>query len=438
MRKTLSAFLALGLACAVAPQRAMAQIAYPADQPVQDPSPYDLYTAPQLDNLLAPVALYPDALLAQVLVAATFPDQLNEASRWVHANGIAGLDDQWWDVSVRAVAHYPTVLYMMSDRIDWTTSLGQAYVMQSTDVMVAVQRLRAMAYSQGNLVTTPEQQVIVDGENVEIVPAQPQVIYVPVYDPTVIYFRRAYFGGGFGGFWSFGRGFPIGAWLSYDCDWQERHVYYDGWRGGGWRARERTHLHLTNAYVDPRFENVHVNRDVVRRPVDVHGIQDYNSVHRNTTFDGHVLTAPAVVRPISPVNPTVVDRGGNARNAQVNDRRGWGTPARQDPRVAAPIQSAPRVTPPMQAAAPMQRPRPYPAQVSPRPVPSYMTRPTIMPERAMPAPAPAPARAPQAVPAPAPAPVRSPQMVEPPHASAPPQQQFRLARPEQGGAKRPQ
>jgi hypothetical protein len=145
MRKTLSVFLALSVLCAMAPQRAAAQVAYPAAQPMLDPSPYELYSAPQLDNLLAPVALYPDALLAQVLVAATFPDQINEAARWVRGNGPNGLDNQWWDLSVRAVAHYPTVLNMMSNRIDWTTSLGQAYVMQSTDVMVAVQRLRSMA-----------------------------------------------------------------------------------------------------------------------------------------------------------------------------------------------------------------------------------------------------------------------------------------------------
>jgi hypothetical protein len=426
MRKTLSLVLALGLVGATAPQRAAAQGAYPASQPMQDPAPYDPFSAPQLDNLLAPVALYPDALLAQVLVAATFPDQIDEASRWVHANGATRLDDQWWDVSVRAVAHYPTVLYMMASRMDWTTSLGQAYVSQSTDVMESVQRLRVMANSQGNLVSTPEQQVIMDGGYVEIVPAQPQIIYVPVYDPTVIYFRRAYMGGGFGGFWSFGAGFAIGSWLSYDVDWRARHVYYDGWRGTGWRAKARPFIQQNSVYVNPRLESVNVNRDVIRRPVNVSGIQDYNTVHRTTTFDNRIRPTPAVVRPNSPVitNPVnsppvnrVIERNVNTQDPQVNNHRGWQTPAPQLPRATAPVQStpvqpspvhptpvqptpvqptpvqpapAPVQQPPKQTGQPMpmQRPQPLPPQMTPRPVPVQIAPPTTVPPRATPAPPP--------------------------------------------------
>ena len=220
MRKALLFSLLLTLTCAVVTERVAAQGGdpYPA-QPAPEP-----FTGDQLDNLLAPIALYPDALLAQVLVAATFPDEIDDAARWVRANGINGVDDQDWDVSVKAVAHYPTVLYKMSDRLDWSTSVGQAYAGQSTEVMESVQRLRAMARSEGNLLTTPQQEVIDDGSNIEIVPAQAQVIFVPVYDPMVIYSRRVFYNGGYGGFWSFGVGFPIGAWLSYDMDWRQRHV----------------------------------------------------------------------------------------------------------------------------------------------------------------------------------------------------------------------
>src|SRR5581483_10253078 len=111
------------------------------DQP-SDP----LFTPDQLDNLLAQIALYPDPLLAQVLVAATFPDQIDEAARFVRGDSNPNdIDGQSWDVSVKAVAHYPTVLNMMADQIDWTTSLGQAYVNQGDDVMASVQRLRAEA-----------------------------------------------------------------------------------------------------------------------------------------------------------------------------------------------------------------------------------------------------------------------------------------------------
>src|ERR1017187_1363512 len=94
----------------------------------QDDAVYEPFSPDQLDNLLSPIALYPDPLLAQVLVAATFPDQVEEAARYVRSSGQNGIDDQTWDVSVKAVAHYPTVIGMMADKVDWTTSLGQAYV----------------------------------------------------------------------------------------------------------------------------------------------------------------------------------------------------------------------------------------------------------------------------------------------------------------------
>ena len=150
---------------------------------------FERFSANQLDNLVGPIALYPDALLAQVLVASTFPDQVEDAARYVRANGTAGIDDQSWDVSVKAVAHYASALNMMDDKSDWTATLGRAYASQSSDVMAAVQRMRAMAAQQGNLVTTSQQQVITQGTQYVIVPAQPRVIYVPVYDPVVVYTR---------------------------------------------------------------------------------------------------------------------------------------------------------------------------------------------------------------------------------------------------------
>ncbi|HYL93154.1 MAG TPA: DUF3300 domain-containing protein, partial [Alphaproteobacteria bacterium] len=134
----------------------------------QDNQGYVQFSSEQLENLVAPIALYPDPLLSQVLVAATFVDDVDEAARWVRANGPNGIDDQPWDVSVKAVAHYPTVIEMMADKIDWTTSLGQAYVNQSTDVMIAVQHLRHMAHDVGNLESTPQQEVNVDGDYIYI------------------------------------------------------------------------------------------------------------------------------------------------------------------------------------------------------------------------------------------------------------------------------
>src|SRR5580692_10425049 len=153
------------------------------DQPQyqqQDQGPgYENFSPEQLDNLLSPIALYPDPLLAQFFVASTFPDQVEEAARYVRANGDNGVDDQNWDVSVRAVAHYPTVIGMMADKIDWTTSIGQAYVNQSTDVASSVQRLRHMARAAGNLQSSQQQEVLEQDNYIAINPYQPQYIYVP-------------------------------------------------------------------------------------------------------------------------------------------------------------------------------------------------------------------------------------------------------------------
>ena len=135
----------------------------------------------------------PDPLLAQVFPASTFVDQVEQAARWLRGNNnqVTGVDNQSWDVSVRSVAHYPQVVYMMSDKLDWTTALGQAYVNQSTEVLTSVQRLRARAKSAGYLISTPQQTVIVEKEVIKVVPAQPQVIYVPTYNPQVVYVQPA-------------------------------------------------------------------------------------------------------------------------------------------------------------------------------------------------------------------------------------------------------
>ncbi len=247
-------------------------------------NPDQAYFSPdQLDNLVAPVALYPDPLLAQVLLAATFPDQIDDASRFARANADPRyLDDQPWDVSVKAVAHYPTVLFNMAEKMDWTTALGQAYAAQSSDVMGAVQRLRVEARSAGNLRSSPQMEVREEGGYVEIWPANPQYIYVPVYDPALVYYRRPGFLMGI----TFGRGFFIGAWLNHDCDWRYHRVYYHGWDSGpGWMMRSRPYVHATNVYVNVNYRNVVINRTVVDRRVDYDRLNRYQGVHRDVHFD---------------------------------------------------------------------------------------------------------------------------------------------------------
>lgn len=280
--------LALSLATAAPLVPISAQVVVPQLNTGQDAS---RYTDSQLDNLVGPIALYPDALLAQVLVAATFPDQVADAAQWVREHGTAGIDDQPWDVSVKSVAHYQSALNMMADKGDWTATLGRAYAFQSSEVMAAVQRMRRLADTQGNLVSTSQQQVVRESNNYVIVPAQPSVIYVPVYDPVLVYTRPIFATGFSSRYWSFGVGFPIGGWLNYDLDWGRRSVYYNGWDdryvawGGGWRARSRPFIQVTNIYISPRYRDVYVNRDVRYRVVDYRNVDRYAGYHRDVYFD---------------------------------------------------------------------------------------------------------------------------------------------------------
>ena len=229
----------------------------------------------ELDELLAPIALYPDPLLAQVLPASTFVDQLDEASRVLGGRSDDKLiADRDWDIAVKSVAHYPQVLQRMVQQRDWTTALGQAYVNQSTDVLKSVQRLRAEARAAGTLVTTPQQTVVVEGQVIKVVPAQPQVIYVPQYNPEVVYVKEDDNDGVSTGTAvaaaaiSFGVGMALGAWLNNDCNWNSYSVFYHGWSGGGWVGVNRTFVNVNrNVYVNRRYTNINVNRNVVNRNI---------------------------------------------------------------------------------------------------------------------------------------------------------------------------
>lgn len=249
------------------------------------------FTAEELDNLLAPVALYPDPILAQVLVAATYPEQVELAARHVALYGNEDLDGQPWHVSVRAVAHYVPLLNLMADRVDWTTAVGQAHATQPDDVMESVQNLRRMAYAQGNLVSTKEQEVVVRDRYIYITPAQPQVVYVPTYDPVVVYYQPIVVGAVYRHGWHFGVAFPIGIWLNYDVDWHHHHVYYHGWthpihaHNHGWWSRSRPYVVVNNIYVNPRHTTVVLNRTVVHRRVHFDRLGGYNQVHRRVTWD---------------------------------------------------------------------------------------------------------------------------------------------------------
>ena len=154
------------------------------------------FSQEELDQLLAPIALYPDSLLAQILMASTYPLEVVQAQRWVKENPdlkgdalTAALEQQNWDPSVKSLVNFPQVLDMMNAKLDWTQKLGDAFLAQQKEVMDTVQKLREKAESQGNLKSSDEHKVIVEKETQTIIiePADPQVVYVPTYNPTVVY-----------------------------------------------------------------------------------------------------------------------------------------------------------------------------------------------------------------------------------------------------------
>jgi hypothetical protein len=153
-----------------------------------------VFSQEQIDQMIAPIALYPDALLAQILMASTYPLEIVQAARWLGENSkLEGealdkaVSQESWDPSVQSLVFFPSVLERMNDNLDWTQDLGDAFLAQQDDVLGAVQRLRQEAYDAGNLETTPEQQVMSEGDTIAIQPAQPDTVYVPTYNPTTVY-----------------------------------------------------------------------------------------------------------------------------------------------------------------------------------------------------------------------------------------------------------
>ena len=152
------------------------------------------FTQQELDQMLAPIALYPDSLLAQILMAATYPIEVVQADRWVKSNkNLKGdqlnavLDQMKWDLSVKALVPFPQILAMMSEKLDWTQKIGDAFLAQQDEVIDTIQQLRSKAYAQGNLKSTKEQKVIVEQQVIRVEPVNPQVVYIPTYNPTVVY-----------------------------------------------------------------------------------------------------------------------------------------------------------------------------------------------------------------------------------------------------------
>ena len=221
----------------------------------------------ELDSLVSPIALYPDALVAQILAASTFPDQVAVADNWLQQNKsltgsalMQAVNGQSWDPSVKALTQFPTVLNNMAQNLAWTSQLGETYHNQQAQVMSAIQTLRQQAKAAGNLKSTPQQTVTTQSQSgqqvIVIQPANPQIVYVPQYNPTVVY-GTPYTAPGYStgdlvatGLLSFGAGIAVGAmmsggccgwgWSSWNCSWYHGGAYYAGhpyygntaWHGG--------------------------------------------------------------------------------------------------------------------------------------------------------------------------------------------------------------
>ena len=152
------------------------------------------FSQPQLDQMLAPIALYPDALLSQILMAATYPPEVLEAARWSRARpGLSGEDavraaaDEDWDPSVKSLLAFPQVLARMGENPQWTQALGEAFLEQQSELMDSVQSLRRRAAAAGNLHSDDRLNVVEDGSNLLLQPFDPQVVYIPYYDPQIVY-----------------------------------------------------------------------------------------------------------------------------------------------------------------------------------------------------------------------------------------------------------
>src|SRR5258706_7829109 len=202
-------------------------------------------TQPELDQMLAPIALYPDSLLSQILMASTYPLEVVEAARWSRANpaltgqqAVDAVGERDWDASVKSLAAFPQVLAMMDQHLEWTARLGDVFIAQEPQVMETVQSLRQKAYEAGNLRSTEQATVLQQGDAYAIEPASPEVVYVPYYDPRVAYgswwwpayppvywapWPGYYVYPGFAFGWGTGvvvrSGFFFGG-----CDWRRRHV----------------------------------------------------------------------------------------------------------------------------------------------------------------------------------------------------------------------
>jgi uncharacterized membrane protein YgcG len=300
LKQFLAIFLAWGIVLATSP--ANAQEAPPAN-----------LTATQIDALVAPIALYPDALVAQVLAASTYPNEVAEADQWLKDNSnlqgqalVDAVNQQQWDPSVQALTQFPSVLDNMTNNLSWTSALGSAFYNQQADVMASVQRLRAQAKAAGNLKSTPQITVVQqDPQTIVIQPASPQIVYVPTYNPTVVY-GTPYYPPGYStgalvatGIISFGVGLAVGAAMSGGCCGWGWNNWNCGWHGGTVVYNRNVYVSRSNIYAGgnryyngswarPTPYNPNYNRNNYNRTTVNQNNVNINNVNRNNVNNNNV------------------------------------------------------------------------------------------------------------------------------------------------------
>ena len=223
-----------------------------ADQSAAQTAPpqVEKQTPEELQQLVAPIALYPDALVSQIFAGATYPTEIVEADRWMQEHPslkgkdlASAVDQQSWDPSIKALTQFSSVLANMDKNLSWTSALGEAYINQQESVMDAVQVMRARANSAGNLKSNDQVKVVTESQTIIVEPADPEVVYVPAYDPWIVYGAPVVVWPGWypypglysaGPGVSFGAGFAVGlfagfAWGSHGwgCDWGHRTVVFN-------------------------------------------------------------------------------------------------------------------------------------------------------------------------------------------------------------------
>lgn len=337
-----------------------------------EPAPH---SPDELESLVAPIALYPDALVAQILSAATFPDQVAIADYWLQQNKsltgsalMQAVDKQTWDASVKALTQFPSVLDNMAKNLSWTSSLGEAFHGQQAEVMTAIQTLRAKAKAAGNLKTSSQVTVVQQSPQVIVIqPTNPQVVYVPVYNPAVVYGypyavpAYTYVPPPSGavvaaGIIGFGAGIAVGAMMSggccgwgyssWNCGWHGTAVVYHGgayygnsaWHGGYYNGGYHNSYGYNNSYNRNSYNNYNrnsgntYNRNVSGNTVNVNkqNAQNFNSSHSSASnsWAQHGSGAKSSSNAFSGMSGHsggFGDSSGGGWSSRAQSSRGWGS-----------------------------------------------------------------------------------------------------------------